>query len=79
MHAAWECFEAIQDGSVQTEMFPVFRGASETEDKKADNLFTTTCATHVFFARKTFGFQNYNVNVMKEQYKNKMKFKKKHK
>ena len=42
-HACWGCFEAIQDGSAKTEMFPVFKEAKETEGKKADNLFISTC------------------------------------
>ena len=43
-HACWECFEAIQDGSRETETFPVFRGANETEGKKANNLITDVCS-----------------------------------
>jgi hypothetical protein len=43
-HACWECFESIQDGSAETETFPVFRGANEAEGKKASNLFITPCS-----------------------------------
>ena len=43
-HACWGCFEAIQDGSRETETFPVFRGANEAESKKANNLITDVCS-----------------------------------
>ena len=42
-HACPKCVEAIQDGSKQTEMFPIFRGVKVTGNKETDNLITSAC------------------------------------
>ena len=72
--ACWDCFESIQDGSAETEMFPIFRGVKETGDKGVDKL---PIQLHTSCAKKASRLQNHNANAIMNKIQRKFKLKRK--